>query len=63
MKCIYTISEQPKWADWFILFLDLLGLQAAVHRAFSSGGQWGLLFIMEGGLLLAVASLLVEHGL
>ena len=31
--------------------------------AFSSCGEWGLLFIALHGLLIVVASLVVEHGL
>ena len=31
--------------------------------AFSSCGEWGLLFSVVRGLLIAVASLVVEHGL
>ena len=43
------------------LFLAALGLRCYV-RAFSSCVEWGLLFIVVCGLLIAVASL-VEHGL
>ena len=32
-------------------------------RAFSSCGEWGLLFIAVHGFLIAVASLVAEHGL
>ena len=32
-------------------------------RAFSSCGKWGLLLVALRGLLIAVASLVVEHGL
>ena len=32
-------------------------------QAFSSCGEWGLLFVAVHGLLIAVASLVVEHGL
>ena len=32
-------------------------------RAFSSCGDWGLLFVAVRGLLIAVASLVAEHGL
>ena len=31
--------------------------------AFSSCGKWGLLFVVVHSLLIAVASLVVEHGL
>ena len=46
----------------FNLFLAALGLRCCV-RAFSSCGKWGLLFVAVHGLLIAVASLVVEHGL
>ena len=45
-----------------ILFLAELGLCCCV-RAFSSCGEWGLLFVAVCGLLIAVASLVAEHGL
>ena len=45
-----------------ILFLAELGLCCCV-RAFSSCGEWGLLFVAVRGLLVAVASLVAEHGL
>ena len=32
-------------------------------RAFSSCGEWGLLFVEMCGLLIAVASLVAKHGL
>ena len=44
------------------LFLAALGLHCCV-RAFSSCGEWGLLFVEVRGLLVAVASLVAEHGL
>ena len=44
------------------LFLAALGLRCCV-RAFSSCGEQGLLFFAVRGLLIAVASLVVEHGL
>ena len=46
----------------YLLFLAALGLRCCV-RAFSSCGEWGLLFIAVRGLLIAVASLVAEHGL
>ena len=47
---------------YFILFLAALGLHCCM-RAFSSCGEWGLLFVAMRGLLIAVASLAAEHGL
>ena len=46
----------------FILFLAALGLRCCA-RAFSSCGERGLLFVVVRGLLIAVASLVAEHGL
>ena len=49
--------------DLFIyLFLAALGLRCCA-QAFSSCGERGLLFVAVCGLLIAVASLIVEHGL
>ena len=42
--------------------MPVFGLRCCA-RAFSSCGEWGLLFIAVRGLLIAVASLVVEHGL
>ena len=44
------------------LFLAVLGLHCCV-RASSSCGEWGLLFVAVHGLLIAVVSLVAEHGL
>ena len=51
-------------ADFFFLvyFLAALGLRCC-PRAFSSCGELGLLFVVVRGLLIAVASLVAEHGL
>ena len=52
-------------ADWFLFFFRVggavLGL-CCCARAFSSCGEQGLLFVVRG-LLIAVASLVVDHGL
>ena len=50
-KVIYLIN----------LFLVVLGLRCCAW-AFSSCGERGLLFIAVRGLLILVASLIVEHG-
>ena len=47
---------------WLYLFLVVLGLRCCT-RAFSSCGEQGLLFVVVHRLLIAVASLVVEHGL
>ena len=44
------------------LFLAALGLHCCMW-AFSSCSERGLLFVVVRGLLIAVASLVVEHGL
>ena len=51
-----------KFIYFIYLFLAVLGLRCCV-RAFSSCGERGLLFVAVHGLLIAVASLVVEHGL
>ena len=45
----------------FIYFLSVLGLRCRV-RAFSTCVERGLLFVEVRGLLVAVASLVAEHG-
>ena len=42
--------------------MTALGLRCCAW-AFSSCGEWGLLFVAVCRLLIAVASLVVEHGL
>ena len=44
------------------LFLAALGFHCCL-QAFFSCGEWGLLFVVVRGLLIAVASLAAEHGL
>ena len=44
------------------LLLAVLGL-CCWARPFSSCGEWGLLFVAVRRLLIAVASLIAEHGL
>ena len=47
---------------YIIVFLAVLGLRCCTW-AFSSCGKRGLLFIVVCGLLIVVASLVVEHRL
>ena len=51
-----------KFILFIYLFLATLGLLCCA-RAFSSCGEQGLLFVAVSGLLIAVASLVAEHGL
>ena len=48
--CIYFYF----WLHWIFV---------AARRLFSSRGEWGLLFVVVHGLLIAVASLVAELGL
>ena len=51
-----------KFVNLFVcLFLAVLDLHCCA-RAFSSCGERGLLFVVVRGLLIAVASLVAEHG-
>ena len=51
-----------KFIYFIYLFLAVLGL-CCCTQPFSSCGEWGLLFVAVCGLLIVVASLVVEHGL
>ena len=44
-----------------LIFLAALGVRCCTW-ACSSCGEWGLLFVVVRGLLIAVASLAAEHG-
>ena len=46
----------------FFVFLAVLGLRCCA-QAFSSCSERGLLFVAVHGLLIVLASLVVEHGL
>ena len=47
----------------FIIYFWLCWVFAAARWLFSSCGEPGLLFVVVCGLLIAVASLVAEHGL
>ena len=66
---ILKFSKYRSFASFFkkinlfiYLFLSALGLRCCAHT-FSTCGEWGLLFIAVRGLLIVVASLVLEHGL
>ena len=59
--CVF-ISFFKKRNLFIYLFLAALGLRCCA-QAFSSCSEWGLLFVVVHGLLVAVASLVAEHGL
>ena len=60
---VFKAFFKNKFIYFFLfLFLAVLGLCCCV-RAFSSCGERGLLFVAVCGLLIAVASLVSEHGL
>ena len=59
------VSQTAAWAgdsDFFFFFLAALGLRCCAW-AFSNCGERGLLFVAVCELLIAVASLVAEHGL
>ena len=56
------LKEKDNFYIFINLFLAALGLRCCA-RAFSSCREWGLLFVAVRGLLIAVASLVAEHGL
>ena len=62
----FIIVETPiffnKFIYLFVLFLAVLGLHCCA-RAFSSCREQGLLFVAVCRVLIAVASLVAEHGL
>ena len=64
--CVFNLLSVSQTFDLFFLnlfiylFLAALGLPCWT-RAFSSCGERGLLFVAVQGLLIAVASLVVEH--
>ena len=64
----YNVTMQPyilfSFFKFIYLFLILavLGLRCCM-RGFSGCGEQGLLFVAVCGLLIAVASLVAEHGL
>ena len=61
-KNVYSNPSLISFKNKFTyLFLAALGLHCCM-RAFSSRGEWGLLFVAVCGLLIEVASLVAEHG-
>ena len=61
-RFFYILIFLNKFIYLLYLFLAALGLRCC-SRAFSSYGERGLLFFAVHGLLIAVASLVAEHGL
>ena len=59
---IYLYRVFLKINKFIYLFMAALGLRCCVW-AFSSCSEWGLLFVVVCGLLIAVASLVAEHRL
>ena len=54
--------KKNKFIYFIYIFLAVLGLRCCA-QAFSSCGERGLLVVAVCGLFIAVASLVVEHGL
>ena len=67
LSLVITLNDNNPIRQVFYLFIYYLFLAAlglcCYARAFSSRGEWGLLFIAVCGLLIAVVSLIAEHGL
>ena len=62
-QCSFFLKEHLFIYLFIYLFISAaLGLHCCA-RAFSSCGEQGLLFVAVHGLLIVVASLVVEHGL
>ena len=65
-KLLRSLQKKTIWIAtclfFFNLFLAALGLHCGA-RAFSSCGEWGLLFVAVCRLLIVVSSLVAEHGL
>ena len=62
-SCSITVSTNlAVFLKFIYLFLAEFGLRCCTW-AFSSCGEWGLVFVAVHGLLLVVASLVAEHGL
>ena len=59
---IHTYTYTYIYVPLINFFLAVLGLRCC-SRAFSSCGEGELLFVVVCGLLLAVASLVAQHGL
>ena len=60
--CKLFSSNTIFFLTFYFIYLAALGLHCCME-SFSSCGEWGLLFVVVHGLLTAVASLVVEHGL
>ena len=56
------VRSNPRNFFFFFFFLAALGLHCCAW-AFSSCGEQGLLFVVVCWLLIAVASLVADHGL
>ena len=61
-RCISFFFKKINLFILFSLLLAALGL-CCCARVFSSRGEWGLLFLVVRGLLIVVASFVVEHRL
>ena len=59
---IVLVFKKAFLSPFIYLFMAALGLHCCAW-AFCSCGERGLLFVAVSGLLIAVASLVVEHGL
>ena len=62
MKFLKILKKKKRELLLIFYFLAVLGL-CCCSRAFSTCGEWGLLFVALRGVLIAVDSLVAEHRL
>ena len=63
MKPLWCVCISLFFLIYFIYYFWLCWVFVAARGLFSSCGEWGLLLVAVHGLLIAVASLVAEHGL
>ena len=62
---IDLLSMSRNLARFYFLYLICFGCAGSflLHGLFSTCSEWGLLFVLVQGLLIAVASLVAQHRL
>ena len=65
MICLSFKDKMVSLPVFLFLYSFIFGCAGSslLHRLFSSCSEWGLLFVEVCGLLIAVASLVADHGL
>ena len=62
-RCVYALFFVCFYTFIYLFIFGCIGSSLLCTRAFSSCGERGLLFVAVRGLVIAVASLVAEHGL